>query len=584
MRRGSRWKTGDVLAVAALTHSCLGLHAALVLPNTGETMGLRRPPRCAPAACRAAHERTGRDVQGGQNKGARIMRIITPKSLATMTPGEFAAAHDHAAAEPAVLRDVWAHGDSGREDWCEAVVAQLTATEVEYQVQTGAGSELFTARFERFLEDVFESTSGESAFLFDENVMTQLPHLRGELALPDRYFGTNLFDEFPLDLRPKDSCLIVGGEGAHSTLHVDPFDWFGTNYCLEGSKLWTFVAPDPLGATDRPVDRALEAYRVEPNAWAEDEVEGVDVAGGNAQRPEIAAGWQSDQYIFAGVQAKEWPTSRELGEMQPGQRLAALDVIARDAARAVVRGAGRKGVEASRIRVALQKEGEMVLIPPGWWHQTLHIEASIALASQYTNVRSVLRHRRRMCLSACIYANVRVGVHTRVDHSVHVRTVCLCVCVPKHDQQTRTHTLSHTHHRCTQFSTTSARGAVYHSTSRLSRLEKKHKHTSFRLPLPALSTPHARPSSPGLRRLMRPQIPLVLECGSAPAVAPILLHFEMEGGTERDRVTDRQPAREHFIEEGKRAPVSGATLRQMALGTAMTGESSQCSRKSPAMD
>jgi hypothetical protein len=49
----------------------------------------------------------------------------------------------------------------------------------------------------------------------------------------EEYFGRNLFEAFPAEVRPKDACLIIGGRGARSTLHADPFDWMGTNYCLE---------------------------------------------------------------------------------------------------------------------------------------------------------------------------------------------------------------------------------------------------------------------------------------------------------------------------------------------------------------
>ncbi len=46
----------------------------------------------------------------------------------------------------------------------------------------------------------------------------------------------NLFDYFPESIRPK-SALIIGGAGARSFLHRDPYDWIGWNYLLEGKKL-----------------------------------------------------------------------------------------------------------------------------------------------------------------------------------------------------------------------------------------------------------------------------------------------------------------------------------------------------------
>jgi len=214
-----------------------------------------------------------------------------------MTPAEFAASHDHADATPSLLCDVWGHGDAGREDWCQALVEQLADASVEFQMQQETHSELLCGSFEEFLDLCFESTHNRAFFLFDENLMEQRADLRSQLRLPVEYFGEDLFARFPPKVQPKDACLIVGGEGARSTLHSDPFDWVGTNYCLEGSKLWTFIAPDPLcdGDGDRRIARALEGYRVEPNAWEGEE----ENAGGNQQRPQIAAGWQSDRNIYA---------------------------------------------------------------------------------------------------------------------------------------------------------------------------------------------------------------------------------------------------------------------------------------------
>ena len=205
-----------------------------------------------------------------------------------------------------------------REEWCEAVVRKLAHTQVEFQLQKHSHSELLEGTFEEFLECAFESTYDDAFFLFDENLMTVHGDLRAKLALPERYFGQNHFERFPEDMRPKDSCLVVGGEGARSTLHADPFDWMGTNYCLEGSKLWVFISPDAPQATENLVTSAIAAYRVEPNAWALDEDDPYQ-ASTNAQRPEIAAGWQSDMNIYGAKHlARRWLRSAQLGQMDAG--------------------------------------------------------------------------------------------------------------------------------------------------------------------------------------------------------------------------------------------------------------------------
>jgi ribosomal protein L16 Arg81 hydroxylase len=40
----------------------------------------------------------------------------------------------------------------------------------------------------------------------------------------------------------------------------------------------------------------------------------------------------------------------------------------------------------------VQQEGEVLLLPSGWWHQAYHEDSTIAIASQYLNrVRLKLR-------------------------------------------------------------------------------------------------------------------------------------------------------------------------------------------------
>lgn len=48
----------------------------------------------------------------------------------------------------------------------------------------------------------------------------------------------------------------------------------------------------------------------------------------------------------------------------------------------------------------VQEAGELVLIPPGMWHQVYHLEPSIAVASQYLNScnkQRVFRHILQWC-------------------------------------------------------------------------------------------------------------------------------------------------------------------------------------------
>ena len=311
MRRDSAGHAAWCLFLVCSISSLLALRPPLAIKRREPSAGVQRLHACS-----------------GTGKTGSLP-IIRPKSLQGMTPSEFAELHDHSGSTPSVLTDVWGHGNEGREEWCDAVAAQLADKDVEFQLQQRSHSELLEGTFEEFLECVFESTYDSAFFLFDENLMTAHADLRSKVALPESYFGYNYFETFPEDLRPKDSCLVVGGEGARSTLHADPFDWMGTNYCLEGSKLWVFIAPDqPQPADQREKNlvttaASIAAYRVEPNAWAPEDDEGsAREVSGNAQRPEIAAGWQSDMTVYEVEQlTRGWLRSEQLGQMGAGMPL-----------------------------------------------------------------------------------------------------------------------------------------------------------------------------------------------------------------------------------------------------------------------
>ena len=48
----------------------------------------------------------------------------------------------------------------------------------------------------------------------------------------------------------------------------------------------------------------------------------------------------------------------------------------------------------------IQEEGDMVIIPPGWWHQVYHLDNSIGIAGQYCNEEvkdGVFRHILTWC-------------------------------------------------------------------------------------------------------------------------------------------------------------------------------------------
>jgi hypothetical protein len=241
---------------------------------------------------------------------------------------------------------------------------------------------------------------------------------------------------FPTEARPTD-CVILAGEGATSTLHRDPLEWTGTNLCLDGTKVWRFVAP-PLAVTAAAltsasasvendgelgdyncdekcsdvavIDGLLDSYRLDSIAWCDgnNDDEGDDPLT-------LSAGWQSDYSLFAHFH--DGISSSALSELEEEKGTGhKLDVIARTAADVSrlqpdipvgidsVGNLDTNGESAKQrqpedcvtVWSGVQKPGDMIVIPAHWWHQTYAMEASLAIASQRCGAERdserVLRH------------------------------------------------------------------------------------------------------------------------------------------------------------------------------------------------
>ena len=131
----------------------------------------------------------------------------------------------------------------------------------------------------------------------DEDVLCEGTELAKPLStLPASLWPEgDLFDHFPKAIRPKKPCLVMGGEGARSSLHVDPYSWTGWNYLLEGSKIWTFFPPGPCA------EALFKATRIQSSSW--------DLGKFN-----ISAGWQSPVDIYEQKKgSKTWPSAMDLG-------------------------------------------------------------------------------------------------------------------------------------------------------------------------------------------------------------------------------------------------------------------------------
>ena len=194
------------------------------------------------------------------------------------------------------------------------------------------------------------------------------------------------FQFFPKNAQPTDAVILTGS-GATSTLHRDPFEWTGTNLCVEGTKLWRLIEPPPRIGEEggvSTVDDLLQSYRLESNAWQQEE-EGSGMS--------LSAGWQSDYSLFHQRQHDMIPSARDLAELvDGGEEMAEEDqgkqeeeydqILTEVATNWDILQPNIPNLDRCRLHTVIQKPGDLLLIPAHWWHQTYTLEPSVAVASQ----------------------------------------------------------------------------------------------------------------------------------------------------------------------------------------------------------
>ena len=213
-------------------------------------------------------------------------------------------------------------------------------------------------------------------------------HVEDE-RIPDNestnYSGfTNWFDYFPNWAQSTD-CVILSGIGSTSTLHRDPFEWTGTSVCLEGTKVWRFIEPTPNVHT---IDAMMKSYRLPSVAW-----------NGTAT---VSAGWQSDFSLYRNIKPTDkgqrdeaWsiaPTTSDDKYRQVFKMAQSLDVLQPDEALM----SNWTTTTTTNIWTTVQQEGDFVIIPAHYWHQTYTIiEPTVTISSQHCSdfdLARVLNH------------------------------------------------------------------------------------------------------------------------------------------------------------------------------------------------
>jgi hypothetical protein len=344
---------------------------------------------------------------------------------------------------PVVLTNVY---DFDNDCYIEEVMGRMSQEMIEFDVRTDKNVETYEASMQDFIDAMIDSRHSASFYYMDEDILTRTASDRiDELDLPEHLFGKDYFSYFPELVRPR-SALVIGGMGSRSFLHADPYEWIGTSYLFEGIKLWTFIPPDSEwedpafkdkdtashATRDAPQDDRISQQRGYPTA--------SEVLNSRRQTPDawgglfnFSAGWVSDVDLYRqqdsdgiasinlyysemyekydkvvrGIERERELIRRhdnnnnidENGHMVNEDGNTNINRYPHIINSALIRRpkvvpsfkSGIDRVDSCDNRVLkgavqiLQKEGDLLIIPPRWWHQVYNLQPTVAVASQYMN-------------------------------------------------------------------------------------------------------------------------------------------------------------------------------------------------------
>ncbi len=135
------------------------------------------------------------------------------------------------------------------DEWVTTLKSKLKNEKIEYEAKrlSEDSLEVYECKFQEYMKLIEQDQSDheDSLYFMSEQILEKVPQLSNSLQLPINLFENNQFNLFPPSLRPN-NALIIGGSGAKSFLHIDPYEWIGTNYLVKGKKLCKYCIPPSL--------------------------------------------------------------------------------------------------------------------------------------------------------------------------------------------------------------------------------------------------------------------------------------------------------------------------------------------------
>ena len=167
--------------------------------------------------------------------------------------------------------------------------------------------------------DLFTLCVFDAQVLDPRYATTTLPTLYTPPNVPFLELRARLLERLHPSVRPDTRWLLLGPQRSGTKIHTDPVGTNAWNYCCSGIKRWALVSPEASSALIKR-DTAPDGFTWTIMEWFD----------------------------------KEWPS--------------------------IVIDAEKQGCTTYDF---LQRPGETVCIPNGWWHSVVNVESSIAITENY---------------------------------------------------------------------------------------------------------------------------------------------------------------------------------------------------------
>jgi len=159
---------------------------------------------------------------------------------------------------PVVWQGAYKNASCLEDGWVEKAVMRPFGKERVVFVGFGNKEErVMSAKLETFLRHINTNSQDAWSYIQDSYFLHRHPELIGECPpMPSVLQNEDQFALMPAKLVPHNATLLWGGRYSRSKLHVDLYNWTGTNLVLRGEK---FVRLIPPGGHDEKLKVAVRS-------------------------------------------------------------------------------------------------------------------------------------------------------------------------------------------------------------------------------------------------------------------------------------------------------------------------------------